>query len=714
MSIDKLYEFGRIWGEIKYFNPYIHINNIDWNKAFTDCYSKIKNCKEADFPENINNELLSKLNDPLAGIEFSKKNITNCIFENSFKITSDSVIVLKLNDWANDDVDNLIKKTIEKRQIAKGLILDLRNFTAEKEKKIYSKIDDNKLLRYFCATTQIRTSDLMMEYEGFPNERSPENITFYKSYFKIQNKPLISIFPKSVDVPIIIIAGKGDPLSESILDLRNNNKCKIISVQDTFVNISDSVIASIKTKFCNIAYSVKIPIFKNSKKPIYTDFAIKEKNEEKITEFALKQINEFSDFSHQTEIVDITSEIKMDTDFNDNSFPSEAERVMAVTKLYTVIKYFSPHKELMQCNWDEIYKTFLSKSINCVNRSDYIDLIKEMSSFIKDSHVFLWYTREKAGRKIPITGIFLENKMIISEITNEEFQTLHNIEIGDEIIEINDRSIEKLIKEQRKYISASREITLLRELMRILLIGEINKPFTLKLLSKTGLKKTVSGKYGEFIISDNYKKKSAESIKELTDRILYVKLYTLSAGDTPELERKLTKFKNVIFDMRGYPSYSEMFTLLKQLCKKEIFDWGKSKIPIISYNPATEDDNFYAFKTLISKLKAFPKFNNKIAVLINDETQSYAEAISDALRVNSDAILIGSNTAGANGDITFMCLPGNLDLMFSQMNVLISDGTSMQKVGLNPDIVVNPTINEIRSGRDEFIEKAIEYFNKKS
>ncbi len=714
MNIDKLYEFGKIWGEIKYFNPYIHINNIDWNKAFTDCYSKIKNCSKNDFPEIINDELLSKLYDPLAGIEFSQKNITNCIFENSFKITSDSVFILKLNDWANDNIDSLIKNAIENRQTAKGLILDLRNLSEEKEKKIYTKLYDLKLFRYFCSIRQKRTSDLTMEYEGFPNERSPESITFYKSYFKIQKKPLISIFPESVDVPIIIIAGRSDPLSESILDLRNNNKCKIISVKDTFINISDSVIASIKTKFCKITYSVKIPIFKNSKKPIYTDFAIKEKNEEKITEFALKQINEFSDFSHQTEIVDITSEIKMDTDFNDNSFPNEAERVMAVTKLYTVIKYFSPHKELMKCNWDEIYKTFLSKSINCVNRSDYIDLIKEMSSFIKDSHVFLWYTREKAGRKIPMTAIFLENKMIISEITNEEFQILHNIEIGDEIIEINDRSIEKLIKEQRKHISASREITLLRELMRILLIGEINKPFSLKLLSKTGLKKTVSGKYGEFIISDNYKKTSAESIKEITETILYVKLYTLSTNDTTELETKLMKFKNIIFDMRGYPSYSfsDMLTLLKQLCKKEIFDWGKVKIPIISYNPASEENNFFVFKTLISESKASPKFDNKIVVLVNDETQSYAEAISDALRVNSDAILIGSNTAGANGDVTFMSLPGNLDLMFSQMDVLISDGTSMQKVGLNPDIVVNPTINGIRSGRDELIEKAIEYFNK--
>ncbi|MCD4817962.1 MAG: hypothetical protein K8S23_04665 [Candidatus Cloacimonetes bacterium] len=712
MNIDKLYEFGKIWGEIKYFNPYIHINNVDWNKAYSDCYTKIKNCNKIDFLNVINDELLSKLNDPLARIEFSKSKEVDCYSENYFKMSSDSIIILKLTDWANNNVDSLIRKAIENRQNAKGLVLDLRNLVEEGEKRIYSKLDENQLLRYFSSVGQKRTSNLKMEYEGFPNERTPENVTFYKSYFKIQNKFKIPVFAKSVEVPIIIISGKGDPLSANILDLRNNNKCKVISIKDTFTNISDPDNASINTKFGKIAYSIQIPIFENSKKPVYSDFIIEKIPDDKIIEFALKEIVNYSKPSPQTESVDISSAIKMDIDFNENTFPSEIERVMAVTKLYIVINYFYPHKKAMNCNWDDIYKIFIKKAISCVNRNDYINLIKEMSAFTEDSHVFLWYTRENAIRKIPLTAIYLEKKMIISEIINEEFQTLHNVEIGDEIIEINGKSIGKLIEEQKIYISASREITLLRELIRILLIDEINKPFSLKLLSKTGLNKTVSGKYGEFIISDNYKKKSEESIKELTDYILYVKLYTLSADDIPELERKLTKFKNVIFDMRGYPSYYEIVTLLKKICKNDYFDWGKDKIPIISYNPATEDDNFFAFKTLISKSKAFPKFNNKIAVLINDETQSYAEAISDALRVNSEAILIGSNTAGANGDITFMSLPGNLDLMFSQMDALIADGTSMHKVGLFPDIEVYPTIGGISAGRDELIEKAIEYFNK--
>lgn len=712
MNNDKLYELGKIWGEIKYFNPYIHINNIDWNKAFTDCYFKIKNCNENEFPKIINEELLSKLNDPLVRFGFSKRNKTNSKFENSFEISSDSIIILKLNDWTNENVDGLIEKAIENRLIAKGFILDIRNLTEETEKQIFSKLDKHKLLRYFCAATLKRTSDLMMEYEGFPNERSPENISFYKSYFKIQNKPSISILTESLEVPIIIIVEKSNPLSSSILDLRNNNKCKIISVNDTLTHIPDSFIASIKTKFGEMAYSVKIPIFNSSTKPIYSDFLINETNEKKIIEFAEKQINNFSDFVQQTEIIDITNDIKMDLNFNENSFPNEIERVMSVTKLYTVIKYFYPFNEAMSCNWNDIYKTFLPKAIACTCRNDYINLIKEMSGFINDSHGFVWYIREKAIRKIPITAIYLENKMVISEVTNEEFQSIHKIEIGDEIIEINGKSIKNLIECQRKFISASREITLIRDLMQNLLIDEIDKSFTLKLVSKEGSIKNISGNYEELTIPDSFRKESKKAIKEISESILYVNLFKLSDNDTQEIEAKLTKFTDVIFDMRGYPSYPKMLTLLKQLCKFNVFDWGVDKIPIISYNPASEDDNSFVFKTRINKSKAFSKFNNKMVVLVNEETQSYGEAVADALRVNSNAVLIGSNTAGANGDVTFMSLPGNLDLMFSQMVILISDGSSMQKVGLFPDIEVNPTIDGIREGRDELVDKAIEYFNK--
>ncbi|HPR16813.1 MAG TPA: S41 family peptidase [Candidatus Cloacimonadota bacterium] len=713
MNSDKLSELGKIWGKIKYFNPYIHLNKVDWNGAFSVCYDKLKNSAGNEFMDIVHEYLLSRLDDPLARVEFSDTSGTGLGFDNAYKLNSDSVIILTINDWANENVNELLKKAIDNRQKAKGLIIDLRNLNEEKEKNIYDDFSNLKFFRYFCAAPLKRTTDLEMEYEGFPNEKNPEEISFYKSFFKCQNKPSLSAIPESVNIPIIMITGQYDPLSSDILDLRNNNKCRIIAVKNTFVNIYESIAGIIETKYGKISFSKSIPVFSNSRKPIYADLIIDESNNKKILKLALKQIEEFNDFSESDEFIDITTEIKMDRDFNENSFPSEAERVMAVTKLYSVIKYFFPHKEHMDKNWDEVYSFFVPKAIQCTDRNNYIEMIKEMSTFLNDSHVFLFYKPNEAIRKIPITAIYIENKMIITELTDENFQSLHKIEIGDEIIEINGKSIKCLIQKNRKLISASRNETFFRDLMWISLLGTINSPFSLTLLSKDGLRKTVVGKYGEYLISESYKKKLERSIKEITDNILYVRLYTLSDIDTEELETKLAKFQNVIFDLRGYPSYPQMFTLLKQLCHNEIFDWGSYKIPITSYTSDNEDNNFVVFKTSFSKMEAFPKFKNKIVVLVNNETQSYAEAISDALRVNSDAVLIGSNTAGANGNVSFISLPGNLKLMFSQMIVLLKNGTSMQNVGLCPDIEVRPTIDGISKGKDELVEKAIEYFNDK-
>ncbi|WP_206367765.1 hypothetical protein [Sphingobacterium chungjuense] len=46
--------------------------------------------------------------------------------------------------------------------------------------------------------------------------------------------------------------------------------------------------------------------------------------------------------------------------------------------------------------------------------------------------------------------------------------------------------------------------------------------------------------------------------------------------------------------------------------------------------------------------------------------------------------------------------------MISGIGVYYPDGTETQRVGVAPDIEVKPTIDGIKAGRDELLEKAIE------
>jgi hypothetical protein len=61
---------------------------------------------------------------------------------------------------------------------------------------------------------------------------------------------------------------------------------------------------------------------------------------------------------------------------------------------------------------------------------------------------------------------------------------------------------------------------------------------------------------------------------------------------------------------------------------------------------------------------------------------------------------------------TDMILPGNLVVSFTGREIRHADGRQLQRVGVQPDIAVKPTIAGIRAGRDEVLEAAIEYLRK--
>lgn len=75
------------------------------------------------------------------------------------------------------------------------------------------------------------------------------------------------------------------------------------------------------------------------------------------------------------------------------------------------------------------------------------------------------------------------------------------------------------------------------------------------------------------------------------------------------------------------------------------------------------------------------------------------------------SVIVGSTTAGADGNVSSIVLPGGLQTMISGVGVYYPDGTETQRIGIVPDIIVKPTIEGIKIGKDEVLEKAIELIN---
>jgi C-terminal processing protease CtpA/Prc len=100
-------------------------------------------------------------------------------------------------------------------------------------------------------------------------------------------------------------------------------------------------------------------------------------------------------------------------------------------------------------------------------------------------------------------------------------------------------------------------------------------------------------------------------------------------------------------------------------------------------------------------------YAGKVVILVDETSQSQAEYTAMALRAMPGAVVVGSTTAGADGNVSSIPLPGGLNTMISGLGVFYPDHRPTQRVGIVPDVVVRPTIEGIAAGRDEVLERAV-------
>jgi C-terminal processing protease CtpA/Prc len=103
------------------------------------------------------------------------------------------------------------------------------------------------------------------------------------------------------------------------------------------------------------------------------------------------------------------------------------------------------------------------------------------------------------------------------------------------------------------------------------------------------------------------------------------------------------------------------------------------------------------------------KYRGRTVMLIDERAMSQAEHMGLFLKAANGTTFIGTPTAGANGDVARFTIPGGITISFSGHDIRHPDGRQLQRAGLQPDIEARPTIAGIRSGRDEVLERALEY-----
>lgn len=164
--------------------------------------------------------------------------------------------------------------------------------------------------------------------------------------------------------------------------------------------------------------------------------------------------------------------------------------------------------------------------------------------------------------------------------------------------------------------------------------------------------------------------------------------------------KSLTIARALIIDIRNYPSSFTVFALGGHLVSASTpFARFTSDVPS---NPGA-----FQWGSPVALSPLLPQFTGAVVVLVDEETQSSAEYHAMAFRAAPNTIVVGSTTAGADGNVSAIPLPGAIESLISGIGVFYPDGTPTQRVGIVPDFEVRPTIAGIRARLDEVLEAGL-------
>jgi len=195
--------------------------------------------------------------------------------------------------------------------------------------------------------------------------------------------------------------------------------------------------------------------------------------------------------------------------------------------------------------------------------------------------------------------------------------------------------------------------------------------------------------------------------RKLDDKTGYVDFGRLQVQQIDSMFKDLQNTDAIILDDRSYPQ-GTVWTLISYLTDKTVTS-AKGTTMIAS----TPDPNSTTVQCELWQIPVSPqsiRYKGKLIILVNETTQSQAEYSCMVLQAAyQNVTIIGSQTAGADGDVTGILLPGGIRTAFSGHGVHYPDGRPTQGIGIVPDIKISPSVNGIKEGRDEVLERAIEY-----
>jgi C-terminal processing protease CtpA/Prc len=388
--------------------------------------------------------------------------------------------------------------------------------------------------------------------------------------------------------------------------------------------------------------------------------------------------------------------------YENAKLPDAGFQLLALYRFWNIIEYWFPYRDVLGEKWDKVLAEFIPRITLAKDGDEYKRELIALIARAHDSHANLWSSlkvRPPTGDcQFPVTIRFVGNRAVVTELAGPEGQD-SGMAVGDVITELDGVAVSKLVERWTPYYAASNDDARLRDIARWMTRGNCGEANARILRGSRQLllkPKRVSG--GEEARRSTHDL-PGETFRMLSKDVAYLKLSSVKAADAAHYVEAASGAKGLVIDIRNYPSEFVVFVLGGLLVDKETpfvrFTFGDLATP-----------GAFSWSQPLSIKPGKPHFAGKVMILVDETTQSSAEYTTMAFRA-AGGMVVGSTTAGADGNVSQFSLPGGLSSRISGIGVFYPDKKPTQRIGIVPDIEVRPTVAGIQSGRDEVLEVAL-------
>jgi C-terminal processing protease CtpA/Prc len=388
-------------------------------------------------------------------------------------------------------------------------------------------------------------------------------------------------------------------------------------------------------------------------------------------------------------------------------------RILAAAKIWGAFHYFFAYKDLMDEDWDQDFVEFLPRFEAAQNARDYNLAISEMVVRVDDSHATVnsdALTSYFGEAPLPLRVRLIEKKPVVTRVMAEAKAA--GIVPGDIVVDVDHNNTAERANIQAKYISASTRAWLGDRVMQRLLNGPEGSMATLTITSAGGQQKQVQLKRSNAYVTELESEREGDVVRILPGGIGYADLNRLTRDGVDAMFDKFHDSKAIIFDMRGQAA-SGAETIAARLAREEglpgtIINGPLALLPDVPNRENLTQTSSYFFVQALPESKR-PAYPGKTVMLIDERTAGPAERTGLFCESANKTSFVGSPSAGAISDETNFAIPGGIVIGLSGRDIRHANSGQIQRLGIQPTVAVTPTINGIRRGRDEVLDKAAEY-----